>query len=280
MSAMSASGNTKLKEAFRKALGGGTAGALAMVIQTFSLMWMRTIINYQYRYGTTLREAAAKLYADGGILRFYRGIWWALVQAPLSRFGDTASNALLLNMLKESGMPVSVQTFCASMVAGLWRICLNPVDSFKTSMQVDGTTRQLREKIAKRGVLSLYDGAGGTYVATAVGHFPWFVTNNYFDKLIPKATTTWGRLCRSAFLGWISALVSDTVSNSVRVVKTVKQTSAEDRSYSEVARSIVEKEGVQGLLFRGLETKLYSNGVQSIVFSILWRHFEAILTKK
>ena len=52
--------------------------------------------------------------------------------------------------------------------------------------EVDGTTRQLREKVAKRGVLSLYDGAGGTYVATAVGHFPWFVTNNYFDKLIPK----------------------------------------------------------------------------------------------
>jgi hypothetical protein len=39
------------------------------------------------------------LYADGGIPRFYRGVLPALVQGPLSRFGDTASNTGMLTLL-------------------------------------------------------------------------------------------------------------------------------------------------------------------------------------
>jgi hypothetical protein len=271
---------TKIRAASYQALGGGVAGALAMVAQTFTLMWMRTILNYQYRYGSTLQAAARALYADGGIARFYRGLWWALLQAPASRFGDTASNALLLATLRESSLPVSVKTFLASLVAGVWRILLNPIDSFKTSMQVDGTTKHLREKIRARGVLALYDGAAGTYVATAVGHFPWFVTNNYLNLYLPKASSPLGRLVRNAVLGWAAALVSDTVSNSVRVVKTTVQTSEERLTYRDAVKRILEEEGLHGLLFRGLGTKMIANGIQSMMFSVLWRYFEKLLMEK
>ncbi len=40
-----------------------------MAINVTSLMWIRTAINYQYRYGTSTREAFSKLYKEGGILR-------------------------------------------------------------------------------------------------------------------------------------------------------------------------------------------------------------------
>lgn len=40
-----------LQKAWRKALGGGKAGASASVVQVLSLMWLRTSMNYQYRYG-------------------------------------------------------------------------------------------------------------------------------------------------------------------------------------------------------------------------------------
>lgn len=55
-------------------------------------MWMRTTMNYQYRYGTTTRQALATLYKEGGggvtgVLRFYKGYLPALAQGPLSRFG-------------------------------------------------------------------------------------------------------------------------------------------------------------------------------------------------
>jgi hypothetical protein len=50
-------------------------------------------VNYQYRYGTTTTQALKTLYKEGGIPRFYRGLLPALLQGPLSRFGDTAANA-------------------------------------------------------------------------------------------------------------------------------------------------------------------------------------------
>ena len=49
-------------------------------------------INYQYRTGVSFPTALKTLYADGGIPRFYRGVLPAMLQGPLSRFGDTAAN--------------------------------------------------------------------------------------------------------------------------------------------------------------------------------------------
>jgi len=34
---------------------------------------------------------------------------------------------------------------------------------------------------------------------------------------------------------------------------------------------IVKKDGIGGLFFRGLVTKIISNGCQGIAFSVLWR---------
>lgn len=105
-----------------------------------SLMWLRTTMNYQYRYGGSTKEVLEKLYGEGGLGRFYRGIGFALVQQPLSRFGDTAANAgmgvLLDSFEVTSTLPVFVKTVSASAAAALWRIGLMPVDSFKTTLQV------------------------------------------------------------------------------------------------------------------------------------------------
>lgn len=49
-------------------------------------------MNYQYRHGKSTMEAFRYLYNDGGIRRFYRGLGPALVQGPMSRFGDVAAN--------------------------------------------------------------------------------------------------------------------------------------------------------------------------------------------
>ena len=127
-----------LKKALRRAGEGGLAGAAAMGINVCALMWIRTTINYQYRYGTGTTEAFKKLYSEGGIPRFYRGLIPALVQGPLSRFGDTAANtgtlALLDSIELTEGLPVGVKTVAASVGAALFRILLMPVDTFKTTM--------------------------------------------------------------------------------------------------------------------------------------------------
>ena len=76
---------------------------------------------------------------------------------------------------------------------------------------------------------------------------------------------------RRAFIGFCSSFVSDCVSNGMRVVKTYKQTSLVPLTYVECVRAIVAADGVGGLFWRGLLAKIVCNGVQSILFSILWK---------
>ena len=127
-----------LQKAARRAGQGGLAGAAAMGINVCSLMWMRTTINYQYRYGTSTMQAFKTLYADGGIPRFYRGLLPALLQGPLSRFGDTAANTGTLAALdafeSTEKLPVAAKTVAASVAAALFRILLMPIDTVKTAM--------------------------------------------------------------------------------------------------------------------------------------------------
>jgi hypothetical protein len=94
-----------LKMAGKKALGGGIAGALAMVVQVLALMWMRTTINFQHKYGMSTSEAISTLYAQGGFGRFYDGLSVALLQAPLSRFGDTGAYAGMMALLESVEIP-------------------------------------------------------------------------------------------------------------------------------------------------------------------------------
>ena len=141
--------------------------------------------------------------------------------------------------------------------------------------------------------------------------------------MLPKYDELHKRLLRSAFMGWCSSFVSDICSNSIRVIKTSKQTSTVPITYREVVKvrmnrgagensltpvvfhcpdiiasllfwlsklsvhpfcapsqNIVAKEGVQGLFFRGLGTKLITNGIQGILFSVLWRLGQDYLAKK
>ena len=90
-------------------------------------------VNYQYRHGTSFPVALRTLYADGGVLRFYRGVLPALIQGPLSRFGDTAANTGMLTLLDSiestKDLNVAYKTASASVAAALFRIILMPVVS-------------------------------------------------------------------------------------------------------------------------------------------------------
>ncbi|KAH8071895.1 mitochondrial carrier protein [Aureococcus anophagefferens] len=186
-----------------------------MVLQVVLLMWLRTTINVQMATGASFFATVAALYAEGGVGRFYRGAWVALLSAPLSRFGDTAAN----------------------------------------------------EGVAAAGPLALFDGCVGAALATLAGHYPWFAANNVLEARVPD----WGPRrthARRALIGFACSAVSDTTSNSIRVVKVYVQT-APGRSTARRAR----RRGPRrlGLLFSGLPAKLLCNGVSSVVFSVIWK---------
>ncbi len=100
-------------------------------------------------------------------------------------------------------------------------------------------------------------------------------------------------LLRSALIGVCSSCVSDTCSNSLRVIKTTKQTAALGGSgmdgtvdqksitrgeitYRDAVTLILDKDGWGGLFGRGLRTRLLTNALQGAIFSILWKYFETI----
>eukprot|EP00310_Coccolithus_braarudii_P000363 CAMPEP_0183382576 /NCGR_PEP_ID=MMETSP0164_2-20130417/127014_1 /TAXON_ID=221442 /ORGANISM="Coccolithus pelagicus ssp braarudi, Strain PLY182g" /LENGTH=305 /DNA_ID=CAMNT_0025560199 /DNA_START=29 /DNA_END=946 /DNA_ORIENTATION=+ len=268
-----------MRKAGERALGGGVAGALAMVVQVLALMWLRTTINYQHSKGLSTLEALKTLYADGGIVRFYRGMGYALLQAPLSRFGDTASNAGVLALLESvAWLNPGTKTLVASCCAALFRILISPIDTLKTTLQVQGSAGMavLSKRIAQEGVTTLYSGALGSSAATLMGHYPWFVTHNFLDARVPPATGKKKQL-RTALIGLASSFNSDVVSNSMRVVKTAKQTSEVAITYAGTVQKIIAEGGIYALLFRGLGTKILSNGVQAMLFTICWKYLEAII---
>lgn len=268
-----------LNNSAKKALGGGVAGASAMGCQVLSLMWLRTTMNYQYRYGTSTKTAIQSLYKDGGVKRFYRGVSPALLQGPLSRFGDTAANTGVLELLnsyeKTKDLPLSAKTLCASFMAALWRVNLMPIDTLKTTLQVNGKEglSMLAKKTRNNGAGVFYHGTVATFSATYVGHFPWFYTYNYLDNSIPKQDTMIKNLTRNAVIGFTSSVISDSISNSIRVLKTTRQTYDRPISYLEAGKEIIKNDGVKGLLGRGLKTRIIANGLQGMMFTVLWKAF-------
>jgi len=276
--------NEVIEKAAKSAMRGGTAGAVAMGLNVGALMWMRTTVNYQYRNGVSFPVALKTLYADGGIPRFYRGVLPALIQGPLSRFGDTAANTgmitLMDSMESTKDLNVGLKTISASAAAAAFRIFLMPVDTVKTTMQVTGKFSNVVEKVKVSGVPALYHGSLAAASATFVGHYPWFFTYNLLSEKLPKQDDPLKELGRRAIMGFCSSAVSDTCSNSIRVIKVYKQSSEVALSYPQVVKNVIEESGIRGLMFRGLETKILANGLQGILFSVLWKHFEEVLFPK
>jgi hypothetical protein len=85
---------------------------------------------------------------------------------------------------------------------------------------------------------------------------------------------------RRALTGLASSLVSDVCSNAVRVLKTYKQTSLEPIGYLEAASRIIDKDGLTGLLFRGLSSKLAANALNAIIFTVVWKAISERLAAK
>lgn len=230
-------------------------------------------------YGVNMGESARSLYMQGGVSRFYRGVWFALLQNPLSRFGMTAA-AELAQLLAASrpGLPVAATAWIASGGAALWRMSLAPLDTCKTVLQVEGREGFLKlVEHAKSGrVGKLYSGAFASAAATGVAYFPWYLTFRLLSDAIEVPDSLLSQVVRNGFIGLVASFAADLASNGIRVLKTTKQASASHDvapTYKEALSKIVAKDGVLGLLFgRGLPTRMLANGLQSILFTIVWRY--------
>uniref|UniRef100_A0A0A9Z085 Peroxisomal adenine nucleotide transporter 1 n=1 Tax=Lygus hesperus TaxID=30085 RepID=A0A0A9Z085_LYGHE len=163
------------------------------------------------------------------------------------------------------------------MAAAGFRIFLMPIDTCKTILQVEGANglQHLRNKIRAHGPVVLYHSSIAASAATFVGHYPWFMTYNFLNGSLPQYHDHRGKkLVRNAGIGFVCSCVADTVANSLRVVKTYRQTHQEKVSYITSVKHIIHDDGVVGLFGRGLRTRLLANGMQGLLFSVLWKYFD------
>jgi hypothetical protein len=278
-------------------------------LQVVLLMWVRTITVYQYRYGISMATAFSRLYREGGIARFYEGWEYAVIQGPLARFGSIAANELAIlifahtshSAVETGKTPVKISlasttaatvaasivdrlpkqalaTLIGGLLSSCWRGFLMPIDTCKTILQVDGSPglAALMTKIASdwRNAILLYEGTGVTLVGTFIAHYPWFMVHNYLDHALVRPSRLSLLLLRNAFIGFTASALSDTVSNSLRVIKTVKQslaTETKQLSYLQVVALVYREGGVSAFLGRGLLSRILSNGLQSILFTVIWK---------
>jgi hypothetical protein len=266
------------EKTLNSALMDGFQGAIGGLIQVITMMWLRTIVNYQYRYGTPLLESCRVLYRQGGLRRFYSGISFAIVQGPMSRFGSVAGNQVARSVFSSYGeRMLSLQTAFGSLLASIWRVFILPLDTCKTVLQVEGYSgfQKLMEEVRMGNVSILYEGSLAAWLVSITAHFPWFYVYNMLQRHWPVPDRLRDKVLRSALIGFLASAVSDASSNSLRAVKTVKQAymhanNGERIDYMGVLRLVLKEDGLFGLMGRGLLAKLISNGLQSMLFLITW----------
>lgn len=267
------------QNAFKKAIGGGIPGAIAGVVQVLSLMWLRTVINYQYRYGSNFIEALSYLYNHGGVPRLYSGLGFALVQAPLARFVSTAANDGVHNLIQNlewtKHWGPGKEVVVAACVVGFFRMILMPIDTSKTVLQIEGEKgfAKLMSQVKEGRIHLLYAGSFANAASSFISHYPWFYTYNKLSRNeVIKALFPWNT-GRNAMIGFLSSIVSDTVANFMRVIKTTKQALSSTRvvTYAETISVILAADGLKGLFGRGLRTRIMANALQSVLFTVIWR---------
>ncbi len=270
-----------LVKAKNAALQGGLHGSFAAFLQVVSLMWIRTIINYQYRYGTSFSTAVKELYSQGGVRRFYKGLSYAVVQGPLLKFGVVAahegSRAFVDHWSQKSAddSPTYAPLYSTLGVAGLsvlWRILLMPLETCKTVLQVQGLSgfRVLVDQVATGKLWLLYEGTLATICISFVAYYPWFFVHDWLDGVIARARGSRAVIVRSALIGFAATVVSDCCSNFLRVLKTIKQTAGVAGTPSAYWSGSLSSSFPE-MCRRGLLTRILANGVQTVLFTVVWK---------
>jgi len=150
-----------------------------------------------------------------------------------------------------------------------------PIDTCKTVLQVDSRDgfKNLMHKVRAGKINVLYQGALALIASSMISYYPWFYSYRVLSESDLVAAAFAPGLVKNAFIGFSASVVSDVVSNGIRVIKTTKQSmgSRHAVSYGEAISLILAEDGWRGLLGRGLKTRIFGNALQSVLFTIVWR---------
>lgn len=261
----------------KHAVTGGIAGMIAGGIQVICLMWMRTVMNYQYFHGGTLWEAMKTMWAEGGLPRFYRGLSFALLQVPIARFGDTFAQTMVFLIFGSPGKEVHgiIAGAVVATIGALCRLMISPLDTMKLNAQVHGGSamKVMTSRIREGGICELWSGSFAMFAVIWIGSFPWWATYNLVMQYW-AASTVWQIYIRNGAAGILASMASDLSSNALRVLKVKRQAASHAASgaegYINDIKEVIAKDGLYGMFFRGLGTKMIAGAIQGAFFAVFW----------
>lgn len=252
----------------------GLGGTMAMTTQISLFYWLKTTTTFQYKNGLGTIEAFSKLYNSGGIKRFYSGFIPSLILGNACKFGDVVFYKYLS---RQENLSTIQKSYYASLLSTTWRINLLPLDTLDLMLQSHGKKgfSILKQKVKENNIMVLYNGGLASSLNNFVGYIGWFYTYSVLEKY--RKDKNIDNTYYSIMEGISCAIVSDTITNPIKVLKTYKQTSPKNYSYLKSFNIIINQKGYMSLLFRGLQTRFIMNGLQNSIFVILWKEFDKIV---
>ena len=236
----------------------------ASAIQSSTLFWIKPIIKSQYVYGGSLSESFNFLKKNGGIPRFYQGFLPAVLKSSIGRTSDITIYKTFNEKYGNNYYYSSLNSGCLS---ALVKIAIMPLDTLSNIYQVHG--KDAYKHI--RG--NLYRGALAYGAIHSISSTCWLLS---YSKLKEREWTPFSNL-NYLLTGFTSSLITDTIVNPLRVLKTNKQVFANNKSYVEILQDMIkDKMG----LYRGYRIRLGYNAINGGLFVLFWQNFEMIANKR
>lgn len=263
----------KIKMSNEKALKTGFGTGL---VQVSSLLWLRTVTNYQYKHGISMKNAFKNLYNDGGIFRFYRGYIPAIVTASICKMGDLNGYYLVNDPNLNLNLNNFEKNIIIASISNTTRFIVMPIDTLDMFLQVEGSNgmKMLKNKIKTDGIQTLYHGCSMWLTTNFIGSFVWFGTYQTLEPIFTKKNNF-----NNAIIGFGSSMMSDIATNPLRSLKVYKQSNHISINYLDSFKEMVHDKGIINMMTRGLFTRVMTHGIQSAMFVVVWKNIEDYFNK-
>ena len=238
----------------------------ASAIQGPALFWIKPIIKSQYVYGGTLKESYLFLKKDGGFFRFYRGFLPAVLKSGIGRTSDIT---IYTHVTKKYNNNKYFSSLLSGSLSALVKIAILPLDTLSNVYQVHGKDGYKHV----RG--NLYRGALAYGAIHCISGSSWLLSYSH----IKNWNLFENKNINYLFTGFTCSLITDTIINPLRVIKTHKQAFSTNQSYFQIIKKMIGGNSNSGF-YRGYRTRLTYNAINGSLFVLLWQNLEMIACKR
>ena len=241
----------------------------ATIFQQSSTYWVKTLVKNQYVYGEPIISTFKTLFRSTEPFRFYSGMLPTITKAIIGRNADILCYKFYLEKLDSNKEHIAL---ISGLSASVIKVGFMPLDTISNLYQIHGkNAEQIIKKQYGKENYFFYRGTTAYIALTSIGSSVWLYT---YSKLNETQLHT-NKNINNALIGISASIMSDSVINPIRILKTYKQSHNDYITYSNIIKNIVKKDG--GWLksyFRGYGVRMCLNAFNSGLFMVLWKNFE------